>query len=290
MAAKDPETGQILDVANAVRMASADDSKRLGRVVFFIGAGCSVSAGIPLVQDMARTLVGRLAVKSKAPETILKDASAAYRWLASNNEMPDCFRQIAKEASPDSEPEIDWFRVYDAAFSKHFNTPDDARELFSEFVDAAGGKINWAHLCLGELVRKRLVSTVLTTNFDQLVLAGLVRSGVLPVVCDGIESLTKVRGEPLHPQIVELHGSRHTYRLRNSTEEVAELANDETTIAAIGSLFQDLRAFVAVGYGGREDGVMDLLIKSAERYRDKRLFWVSNNANPATLSPKVREF
>jgi tetratricopeptide (TPR) repeat protein/NAD-dependent SIR2 family protein deacetylase len=290
MAAKDPEIGQVSDVANAVRMASADDGKGLGRVVFFIGAGCSISAGIPLVRDMARTLVRRLAVKSNAPEIIVKDASEAYRWLAGKKQIRDCFRQILKEPPPDSVPEIDWFRVYDAAFSDHFNTPDDARELFSEFVDAAGGKINWAHLCLGELVRKRLVSTVLTTNFDQLVLAGLVRSGVLPVVCDGIESLTRVRGAPLHPQIVELHGSRHTYRLRNSPEEVAELANDESTIAAIGSLFQDLRAFVAVGYGGREDGIMDLLIKSAQRYRDKRLFWICHDANPATLSPKVREF
>jgi tetratricopeptide (TPR) repeat protein len=239
---------------------------------------------------MARTLVQRLAGKSNAPEAIVKDASAAYRWLAGKKQMRDCFHPISKEALSDGEPEIDWFRVYDAAFSDHFNTPDDARELFSEFVDAAGGRINWAHLCLGELVKKRLVSTVLTTNFDQLVLAGLVRSGVLPVVCDGIESLTRVRGAPLHPQIVELHGSRHTYRLRNSPEEVAELANDESTIAAIGSLFQDLRAFIAIGYGGREDGIMDLLIKSAERYRDKRLFWICHDANPAALSPKVREF
>jgi tetratricopeptide (TPR) repeat protein len=129
----------------------------------------------------------------------------------------------------------------------------------------------------------------MSTNFDQLALAGLVRSGVLPVVCDGIESLTRIRGAPRHPQLIELHGSRHTYRLRNSPTEVAELAKDEQTIAAISSIFQDLRAFVIVGYGGREDGIMDLLIKAAERFPDKRLVWIAYGKDPARISEKAKK-
>ena len=280
--------GSVADVGNAVRMAAAEDGKALGKTVFFVGAGCSISAGIPLVPDMAKSLIMRLAAKSRAPQNIRNDADAAYRWLVKERQMRGCFSGEAADAAEGRE--IDWFRVYDVAFSEHFNTPDDARELFSEFVDAAEGRINWSHLCLGELVRQRYVSTIITTNFDQLVLSGLVRSGVIPVVCDGVESLTRVRGDPHHPQLIELHGSRHTYRLRNATEEVAQLANDRPTIAAIGPIFQDMRALVVVGYGGREDGIMDLMSEAGNRYPDKRLMWVAHDKDPARLSPKAKSF
>jgi hypothetical protein len=137
-------------------------------------------------------------------------------------------------------------------------------------------------------VKQKLVSTVITTNFDQLALAGLVRSGVLPVVCDGLESLTRIRGAPLHPQLIELHGSRHTYRLRNAPDELTALLDDAPTIAAIESLFQELRVFVAVGYGGREKGVMDLLNRAAGRFADKQIFWILHGNDPAKLSDNAR--
>ena len=287
---REARLGTIADVANAVRMASARDANALGRAVFFVGAGCSVSAGIPLVPDMARSLVQRLAINAVAPENITSSPESAYRWLVAKRQIRDCFVENLTEGHAGDDRAIDWFRVYDAAFSDHFNTPDDAREVFSQFVDSAGGRINWTHLCLGELVRQRLASTVITTNFDQLVLSGLVRSGVLPVVCDGIESLTRIRGAPQHAQLIELHGSRHTYRLRNATEEVAELASDEPTIAAIGSIFQDMRALIVIGYGGREDGIMDLMTKAANRFPDKRLIWVAHDKDPARLSDKAKSF
>lgn len=196
---KEARIGYVTDVAKAVRKAKAGTGKARGQTVFFIGAGCSLSAGIPLVADMAKSLVKRLAGESGCPENIRDDAEAAYRWLVAEKEMRGCFLNVLPGNTPAADSGIDWPAVYDAAFSESYDTPDDARELFSEFVDAAQGKINWSHLCLGELVRRRMVSTVITTNFDQLVLSGLVRSGVLPVVCDGNESLTRVQGVPSHP-------------------------------------------------------------------------------------------
>jgi tetratricopeptide (TPR) repeat protein len=283
MTDREPRLGNVAEVANAIQLA-AQDGKSLGRTVFFIGAGCSVSAGIPLVSDMARTLTLKLARAKHAPAEALRTADDAYHWLSSGRGFADC---RDGEAPEDGAPEtrvIDWPRVYDVLFAQYYKTPDHAREIFSELVDQSGGRINWAHLCLGELVKQRLVSTVLTTNFDQLTLAGLVRSGVLPVVCDGTESLTRIRGAPLHPQLIELHGSRHTYRLRNAPEEIEALISDSATIAAIESLFQDLRVFIAVGYGGREKGVMELLIRAASRFTDKQVFWIVHGNDPTRIS------
>jgi len=286
---REPRLGNISEIASAIQLAAANDSKSLGRTVFFIGAGCSKSAGIPLVPSMAQQLTLKLANAKRAPPEALKSAEDAYRWLSPNRGIPDCRigEQLKKEEA--DKRQIDWSRVYDVLFAEHYKTPDHAREIFSDFVDQAEGRINWAHLCLGELVKQRLVSTVITTNFDQLVLGGLVRAGVLPVVCDGIESLTRIRGAPTHPQVIELHGSRHTYRLRNAPDELEALLNDAPTIAAIESLFQELRVFVAVGYGGREIGVMDLLIRAANRFTDKQLFWSLHGSDPALLSDNARQ-
>ena len=289
MASKEPKIGNIGEVASAIRLAASQDKSALGRTVFLIGAGCSKSAGIPLVPDMARDLVVKLAAALHGSGSAPSDPEGAYRWLLQGGKISDCqIGEQPKDGTSDNR-EIDWSRLYDALFAEHYNTPDDAREIFSQFVDSADGRINWAHLCLGELAKQKLVSTVITTNFDQLVLAGLVRSGVLPVVCDGIESLTRIRGAPRHPQLIELHGSRHTYRLRNAPEELAALLNDAQAIAAIESLFQELRVLVVVGYGGREPGVMDLLINAAKHFTDKRLFWVLHGNAPAALSDKARD-
>ena len=69
-----------------------------------------------------------------------------------------------------------------------------------EAVESSRGRINWAHLCLGEMVARGYVHTVLTTNFDQLALDGIIRAGIIPVVADGIEALARVSGRPGHPK------------------------------------------------------------------------------------------
>lgn len=289
MASKEPRIGNVGEVATAIRLAAGRDKSALGRTVFLIGAGCSKSAGIPLVPDMARDLVVQLATALQGSASALSDPDSAYRWLLQSGKIADCQMGKRPKAGASDDRAIDWSRVYDVLFADHYKTPDHAREIFSQFVQRAEGNINWTHLCLGELVKQRLVSTVITTNFDQLVLAGLVRSGVLPVVCDGIKSLTRIRGAPLHPQLIELHGSRHTYRLRNAPAEVAALLDDAPAIAAVESLFQELQVFVVIGYGGRETGVMDLLINTARRFTDKQLFWLLHGSDPAALSDKARD-
>ena len=273
------------DVAAKIRFARANGE--LGKVIFLIGAGCSVTAGIPGAAEIARLMVRQAGARMDCCADAA-DPVAAYQGLVSRQQLDACLTGDPN-ATP-TEATIDWYRVYDDMFRRHYSAPGDVRELFADLVDRAKGAINWAHMCLGELVNRRYASTVMTTNFDQLVLSGLVRAGVLPVVCDGIESLNRIAGAPSHPQLVELHGSRHTYLLRNAKEDVEAVRSNPEASAAIQKLFQHATTFVAVGYGGREDGVMDLLIRAAEVYRDKNLFWVSHSPRPDAIGPKVRRF
>lgn len=266
-------------IADQIQTAGPRDG-RLGKVIFFIGAGCSISAKIP-----GATGIAQIMAVERACRLGLCDENAncdeAYKLLVETGRLCACLKDGG---------EIDWYEVSAMMFRDHYSSPDRVRELYGDVVRKADGAINWAHLCLGELVAHGYVSTVLTTNFDRLVLSGIVRTGLLPVICDGIESLNRITGEPRHPQLVEIHGSLHTYVLRNAQEDLEVVGRHPQASAKIRDLLQDADTFVAIGYGGREQGVMDLLIQAAKEYPDKNLFWVNRSKRPEDISDKVRQF
>ena len=173
----------VSEIAEKIQFARRADGS-LGRTVFLIGAGCSISAGIPGASDIARRMVRIAAARFGCCDEKADSVEAYKNLIAQKLFVP--FPTGHPESDPTDET-IDWYKVYDGMFSRHFTAPDDVRELFATLVVDAKQAINWAHLCLGEIVAQKYVSTVLTTNFDQLVLSGMVPAGVLPVVCDGIE-------------------------------------------------------------------------------------------------------
>lgn len=275
----------VAEIADKIHMARRTDG--LGEVIFFIGAGCSVSAGIPSAEGVAKEMTLRAARNLCRPFDGT-DPVAAYGALVAKRKLDDC-GGICADASG-TMPPIDWYRVYDRMFATHFSGRDETRELFHNLIEQAQGAINWAHLCLGELAAEKLVSTVLTTNFDQLVLWGMVRAGLIPVVCDDIDALNRISPRPRHPQLVELHGSRHTYALRNRPDDVEALKQNHDVIGAVRGLIQAAKTFVVVGYAGREEGIMNLLVEAARSFDDKNLFWVQYSDDPKTLSEKARAF
>ena len=276
---RDPQIGTVGDIADRMRFARSDVLLP-GCTIFLIGAGCSISAGVPgaalVAQRMAREVADRMGVAASNA-----DADNCYRSLVAAKKLVDCSKPGGK---------VDWYRVYDAMFKTHYAEPNDSRALFGRIISGPKVGINWSHLCLGELVAQRFISTVLTTNFDQLALSGIVRAGVIPVVCDDIDSLNRINVTPGHAQLVELHGSRHTYLLRNNPADVADVGGDFRASGTILELLRHATVFVAIGYGGREDGVMDLLVSSARILPGKHLFWVNHSADPEAISPKVRDF
>ena len=280
-----PRVASVREVAEKIRRAR--NGEELGRVVFLIGAGCSVSAGIPGAPNIARMMVVEIA-RQFGICSDSDDSVTCYRILVNNDHIKDAGSGLPIDQQADHL--IDWYRVYDEMFERHYSTRDETRELFNRIVQSTNGAINWAHLCLGELVARGFISTVLTTNFDQLVLSGIVRAGVLPVVCDGIESLNRIAAAPRHQQLIELHGSRHTYVLRNRLEDVRTYREDPIASGAIQNLIQNATTFVVIGYAGREEGIMSLLIQAAEVFDDKNLFWIQHSSNPDVLSEFATQF
>lgn len=254
------------------------DNNRCGRAVFLVGAGCSVSAGIPLGADVARrcaTYLARIYAAHDGVESGLPDVSSgrdgdetiaatALNWLRRNRGVPTF----------DIETHPDWGRYYKYFFDVHFASINQQRAFIDSIVDLGGDRLNWEHACLAELVARRYVHTVLTTNFDQLVLQGVIRTGQLPVVADGIEAVNRVTAEPRRPQIVHLHGSMHTYNLRNSQIAVSETDQDPTLRSMLYTILHRCDLLVVVGYAGGEEGVMRVLIDAARQLPPLVVYWV----------------
>lgn len=150
-----------------------------GTAMFLVGAGCSRSAGIPLASEVARAAVlalerdYRVADAARAGLASLSDPADALTALVEGGHIPARF--IPKDQAPR------WAELYSYVFSEHIKHPNHQRALIASLVDTEALGLNWSHACLGELVNLRFVHTVLTTNFDQLVLKGIIRTGIIPV-------------------------------------------------------------------------------------------------------------
>ncbi|OYU38167.1 MAG: hypothetical protein CFE33_16435 [Pseudorhodobacter sp. PARRP1] len=255
----------------------------LAKITFLIGAGCSVSAGIPTVPTIAKAEVCKLYAKllGESTDDHIKALIAVgkQKFLAGH-------LSIAQN-TPD---QLDWGQIYDTLFAEVHTSPPEVSRLFKETIKAADAKINWAHLALGELARENWISTTITTNFDLLALEGYARAGVIPVVSDGIESLDRMDPNPVHPQLLQINGSIHSYRLRNGTVDLDRVSASSEAITCFRNLFQASDLMVIVGYDGREPQIMTLLTDAARTYQDKHIFWCLYSNNPADLSDNATEF
>jgi len=269
-----PRIREVGDVIRALQRARGrNEDTEWGGVTFLIGAGCSKTAGVPLGEEIARECVLDLAYNYSSRRERFDSSDDALAWLQRNGDL---------------EPGLEWSSVYGEIFQNHLADPSEQRPVIQRVTAQAAG-INWAHLCLGELVRARCVHTVLTTNFDQLVLEGIVRTGIIPVVADGIEALNRIDGQPTHPQVVHLHGSRHTYHPRNSRIDVAETNRSQSVVRTLSDLLRSSTALIVVGYAGAEEGVMQVLVDAAQELRGKTIFWCQYDDNPDALSPLATE-
>lgn len=261
----------------------SETSGRRGRAIALLGAGCSFSAGIPLATDVAKRCACLLNQRYGlvTPTTSHStSADAALETLIVQGVVPPRFRSDDGEAA--------WSELYKYFFADHLKSPNQQREIISRVIGERQYALNWAHACLGTLVKHRYVHTVLTTNFDQLALQGITRSGVTPVVADGLESLTRISPSPAWPQIVHLHGSMHTYDLRNSSVAITETERDRNLQTTMMSLLKQSTILMVVGYAGGEEGVMSLLQHAAKNIPRMVVYWVAHERSYLDLSPRAR--
>tara|TARA_R100001039_G_C1850034_1_gene110182 strand:+ start:1121 stop:3373 length:2253 start_codon:yes stop_codon:yes gene_type:complete len=148
------------------------------------GAGCSLSAGIPL----AKALVNEIHEKY-------------------HNE---CRQKLEEE------------QLYEYGACMSCLTLNERRDLLSPHLD--GAKINWAHLAIACLIKAGYVTRVLTFNFDSVLARACGLVGLYPATYDFAASASDVTSHLASPAIIHLHGQGFAHRLLNADSETAENA------------------------------------------------------------------
>ena len=145
----------------------------------------------------------------------------------------------------------------------------ERRDLIAGFVDKA--RINWAHICIAQLMKHGYVDRVLTTNFDLLLARACALAGLYPAIYDFAASQLYKPAEISDQAIIHLHGQRTGFVLMNTDEEV----NSHSDLMQ--PVFQDAglgRVWMVVGYSGDNDPVFDHLAK-VPRF-DNNLYWIGH--------------
>lgn len=224
--------------------ASLKDAKEDGGAILLVGAGISVSAGIPPAQKLMKIAI---------------------------ENFPNYFTEEEQKLA-----QVDLNKLqYNDIMTKLSNVK--RKELFKWFIEGnkekgiKKAKLNFAHIAIAELLKQGYFSRILTVNFDPLLIHACFMVGMypFPAIYD-LGAMGKVNAELLHdPSIVYLNGQHVGFVQRNTTDQLE--AHKETLSQIVRSTGCN-KTWVVAGYSGENDPLMDAL--NELRPYNNWLYWL----------------
>lgn len=203
------------------------------KFTIFLGAGVSKSAGIPLASEIVESLSTELYSNNKSPTD--KNTQRINIWL---------------KKQPFYDPENPYASVLDVSFPNRIERAAYFERLIS------GKSPSEAHLALATLMKRNIVSVVLTTNFDRLMEYAVVRvCRQMPIISlfDKLPNYIDMRSK--RPKIFKLHGDYLYGNIRNLGYELYLVKQSMSKKIEITAKEGPL---IVVGYGGGDDSIMDI--------------------------------
>ncbi len=246
---------------------------RAPNIMFLLGAGSSVSSGIPtawdMIWDFKRTIY---CSENKKPISYCQDLSNP-----TTKSIIQSYFDSKKTFPPfGSETEYAYF------FESLFHNEADRRRYIDQLVSIA--KPSYGHLVLASLFKLDKVRVVWTTNFDRTVEDAAVpilgSSGKLVTAnLDNANIAFQALNEGRWPILVKLHGDYQSTKLKNTSEELKKqdaVLND--------TFVESCRRYglAVMGYSGRDRSVIEALQKVIDSGRGfpGGLFWFYRAENP----------
>ena len=224
------------------------------RYAFFLGAGCSVSSGIPGAASLVKNTWLPSLRRFAAPKRDDLDAWAAEAFPG---------------YTPDNAAEF-----YDQVMKRLFLQPDARQTEFERLCDNTFPGFGYAVLAALMANKKGVFNTVLTTNFDDMVADALyLFTAARPLVIPHQSLAGYVRATSTRPLVVKLHGD-HRLSPLNTDEETERIS--AKVQAAVGEILHD-RGLIFVGYGGHDGGIAEMLKKLPAEALPLGVFWVSDS-------------
>ena len=227
---------------------------------FFLGAGASVSSGVPSAEaciwEWKRELflTNNPGLEEQFSESSLPSVQhRIQQWLDKQSGYPE--RNTAEE--------------YGYYIQQCFPIPNDRRAYFQEKIRGARPQIGYQLLC--HLAQADLIRSIWTTNFDGLVARAAARFSLTPLEV-GIDTQNRLhkqggRGELL---CVSLHGDYRYDDLKNTPDE---LQNQEDGLRK--ALIEEVseKPVVICGYSGRDNSIMEAMHAAFSVRGTGALYW-----------------
>ena len=226
------------------------------KVVWFLGAGCSVSSGVDDAAMLTKRWAGQLKYLETGDEDHLDD------WAEAR--FPSYDR---------NDPAAAYIQVHEALF---YTDQDQQREQEALATD---GQPGFGYATLAQLLTHEKwgdrCNTVITTNFDDLAADALYfYSQRKPQVLTHESFDRHVQISDARPTIVKLYGDAHLSSeyldgnrrlLRTDVKDRLRALATECTL-------------VFVGYGGRDDCILDLFEDMPQGAPSGGVYWVNDKA------------
>lgn len=199
--------------------------------IFFLGAGCSKSSGIPLASELAKTW---------------------YKELQKQTTKFDKFNSKYAISAPE---ESDYGKYYFDIFEELFPTPLAQQKEIQRITNDDKVNPSLGYYILASLMQKTPFNTIVTTNFDNLIQDALIYSGNKRALVITHQDLAKFIKRDNTPLITKIHGDAHMHPF-NNTDDTKKIPIELK--GAIQSLFTNAKV-VCIGYRGDDESIADLL-------------------------------
>jgi len=221
------------------------------KFAFFLGAGCSVSSGIP------------------AAGCLVKDQwlPKLYRYEKRELEFDAWVMDVFPDYDPQN-PALIYGKVIDRLFPLPQQRQDEIERICKGVLPGFGYGV------LAELIAKgkNKFNAIVTTNFDNLIADAMyLFTNNHPLVITHASLVSFIRPTMSKPLIVKLH---HDAQLgpRNNEDETSEI--DSNMQKRFSSIMYD-RGLIFIGYGGNDPGVNQMLESMPEDALPYGVYWVN---------------
>lgn len=244
------------------------------RYTWLLGAGTSASAGIP---------TGYMMIREFKTELFCIENDISRRQVDSLDQLwIDRIDQHFKKRNtlpPSGDP-----TEYSAAFEALYPSERDRRAYIENAIKL--GTPSFGHKILGSFLSAKIIQSVFTTNFDNLIESASNRANELlhpsernmltVSAIDNAQRAERCLKESSWPLLVKLHGDYQSTQIKNTEVELAE--QDEKLLQVFKNNLET-HGLIVVGYSGRDQSIMDAL-KSvlASNYRfPNGIYWVTRS-------------
>ena len=254
-----------IDVSEFVRRLRTNTEPPERRFTFFLGAGCSVSSGVPAA--------GALVKEDWLPRLCqLHDPAMT---------IDDCAAKVLSRWNPKAPA-----ASYGEVIEKLFLTSGERQREIERLCTGRSPGFGYAVLSGLMTLPDGLFSVVLTTNFDDLVEDALaIFRRTRPLVIQHESLAPFIRPTRTRPMVVKLHGD-HRLAPRNTAEETLEL--NEIVAQRVNTVLHD-RGIVFVGYGGNDESITRMFESLPEEALPFGIYWVSEHEPRGIFRPWLED-